>query len=132
MKYYEVKLIADPGEGAATLDAQSKEAASFVSGVAEVYHATVHARPSNDGDNKHDVAVFLGVQNDSSLYEFAGLMARKFGTPMVNHAIIGEGEETLNYKADEGNDNLQKDAMRNAIDADDRFNITEIYDEADE
>lgn len=133
MKFYEARFLCPPGTDGQQLDEDSKRVASFIDGPVEVHNTTIHARPTQESSSRHDCAFFVALEDVRELYEFAGKMARLHNMPMVNHQKLGEGEDTLNYKAIEGSDELEEDAIRDAIGADeDEFTITDIHDRADE
>lgn len=129
MKYYELKILAEPGLGAGDFDDRVKDAAAFVSGSVKVYHTTIHGRPSSDSPDNHDAAVLVGVEDKNEVYELAGVLARKHGNPMVNFLPLGQTDNTLDLKADE---DAEEDALKDAFDASDHFRIRDIEDRADE
>lgn len=132
MKFYEAKFMCPPGTNGEYLDDAAREVAAMVQGRLEVHSTTIHARPSNDFPTRHDCAIFVSSPNRRELFEFAGKMSRLHGMAMTNFVKIGEGQDTLNFKAIEGSDELEEDAARGALGADETFSITDIKDKADE
>lgn len=132
MKFYEAKFLCPPDTEGAHLDEVSKETAALVQGSLEVHHTTIHARPASDFPTQYACAIFVATNNVRELHEFAGKMARLHGYAMANYQELGQDEDTLNYKAIEGNDELEEDAIREAVGADEEFTITNIHDRADE